>query len=171
ARLAGDFYSAGAMVFGGGHVVLPLLQGLVGERLGEDAFLTGYAAAQAVPGPMFSLSAYLGALLVPTAPWLGALTATLAIFLPGFLLVLGLGDAWQRLATRPDLAGAVTGINAAVVFLVLAALYDPVFRSAVHGGLDLVMVGVGFLLLRSGRVPLVWLVVGMAGFGLVVEVV
>tara|TARA_A100001391_G_scaffold133055_1_gene92093 strand:+ start:10766 stop:11905 length:1140 start_codon:yes stop_codon:yes gene_type:complete len=170
ARLAGDFYSAGALVFGGGHVVLPLLQGLVGERLGEDAFLTGYAAAQAVPGPMFSLSAYLGALLVPAAPWLGALTATLAIFLPGFLLVLGLGDAWQRLATRPALAGAVTGINAAVVGLLLAALYDPVFRSAVHGGLDLVWVGVGVLLLRSGRVPLVWLVVGMAVLGLVVEV-
>ena len=171
ARLAGDFYSAGALVFGGGHVVLPLLQGLVGEHLNEDAFLTGYAAAQAVPGPMFSLSAYLGALLSPGAPWLGALTATLAIFLPGFLLVLGLGDAWQRLATRPALAGAVTGINAAVVGLLLAALYDPVFRSAVHGGLDLVMVGVGFLLLRWGRVPLVWLVAGMAVVGLVVELI
>ncbi|MBL7249988.1 chromate efflux transporter [Alcanivorax marinus] len=169
ARLAGDFYSAGALVFGGGHVVLPLLQGLVGERLPGDAFLTGYAAAQAVPGPMFSLAAYLGALLAPGAPWIGALTATLAIFLPGFLLVLGLGDAWQRLANRPALAGAVTGINAAVVGLLLAAFYDPVLRSAVHGGLDLVMVGVGFLLVRWGRVPLVWLVVGMAVLGLVVE--
>ena len=171
ARLARDFYSAGALVFGGGHVVLPLLQGLVGERLAGDTFLTGYAAAQAVPGPMFSLASYLGALLAPGAPWLGALTATLAIFLPGFLLVLGLGDAWQRLAARPGLAGAVTGINAAVVGLLLAALYDPVFRSAVHGGMDLVMVGVGFLLLRWGRVPLVWLVAGMAVVGLVVELV
>ncbi|MCC4308692.1 chromate efflux transporter [Alcanivorax marinus] len=171
AGLARDFYSAGALVFGGGHVVLPLLQGLVGERLTEDAFLTGYAAAQAVPGPMFSLAAYLGALLAPGPAWLGALTAALAIFLPGFLLVLGLADAWQRLAARPALAGAVAGLNAAVVGLLLAALYDPVFRSAVQGGVDLVMVGVGFLLLRWGRVPLVWLVVGMAGFGLVVELV
>ena len=169
--LARDFYSAGALVFGGGHVVLPLLQGLVGERLVGDTFLTGYAAAQAVPGPMFSLASYLGALLAPGAPWLGALTATLAIFLPGFLLVLGLGDAWQRLAARPPLAGAVAGINAAVVGLLLAALYDPVFRSAVHGGLDLAMVAVGFLLLRWGRVSLVWLVVGMAVVGLVVELV
>lgn len=169
--LARDFYSAGALVFGGGHVVLPLLQGLVGERLTEDAFLTGYAAAQAVPGPMFSLAAYLGALLAPGSAWLAALTATLAIFLPGFLLVLGLADAWQRLAARPALAGAVAGLNAAVVGLLLAALYDPVFRSAVQGGVDLVMVGVGFLLLWWGRVPLVWLVVGMAGFGLVVELV
>ncbi|MBM7333662.1 MAG: chromate efflux transporter [Alcanivorax sp.] len=171
AGLARDFYSAGALVFGGGHVVLPLLQGLVGERLTEDAFITGYAAAQAVPGPMFSLAAYLGALLAPGPAWLGALTATLAIFLPGFLLVLGLADAWQRLAARPALAGAVAGLNAAVVGLLLAALYDPVFRSAVQGGVDLVMVGVGFLLLRWGRVPLVCLVVGMAGFGLVVELV
>lgn len=161
-RLARDFYSAGALVFGGGHVVLPLLQGLVGERLAGDTFLTGYAAAQAVPGPMFSLASYLGALLAPGAPWLGALTATLAIFLPGFLLVLGLADAWQRLAARPALAGAVTGLNAAVVGLLLAALYDPVFRAAVHGGLDLVMVGVGFWLMRWRRVPLLWLVIGMA---------
>ncbi|MCU5781524.1 chromate transporter [Alcanivorax balearicus MACL04] len=160
-----DFYSAGALVFGGGHVVLPLLQGFVGDRVGTDAFLTGYAAAQAVPGPMFSLAAYLGALLMPAAPWSGAALATVAIFLPGFLLVWALADAWRGLASRPAMAGSVAGINAAVVGLLLAALYDPVFRSAVAGGGDLAMVVMGFLLLRSGKVPLLWLVVGMALLG------
>ncbi len=160
-----DFYSAGALVFGGGHVVLPLLQGFVGDRVGTDAFLTGYAAAQAVPGPMFSLAAYLGALLMPAAPWSGAALATVAIFLPGFLLVWALADAWRGLAGRPAMAGAIAGVNAVVVGLLLAALYDPVFRSAVAGGGDLAMVVMGFLLLRSGKVPLLWLVVGMALLG------
>ena len=162
-----DFFAAGALVFGGGHVVLPLLQELVGSQLTPDQFLTGYAAAQAVPGPMFSLAAYLGATLLPASPWLGALTATLAIFLPGFLLVLGMIEAWQWLASRPALAGAVAGINAAVVGLLLAALYQPVFLSAVHGLLDWLVVLAGFMLLRSGKVPLWGMVLGSAGLGVV----
>lgn len=164
-----DFYSAGALVFGGGHVVLPLLQGFVGDRIGTDAFLTGYAAAQAVPGPMFSLAAYLGALLMPTAPWSGAALATVAIFLPGFLLVWALADAWRGLASRPAMAGAIAGVNAAVVGLLLAALYDPVFRSAVAGGGDLAMVVMGVVLLRSGKVPLLALVLLMVGAGVVIS--
>ena len=162
-----DFYAAGSLVFGGGHVVLPLLQELVGGKLSPDQFLTGYAAAQAVPGPMFSLAAYLGAVLLPSSPWLGALTATLAIFLPGFLLVLGVMEGWQWLSSRPALAGAVSGINAAVVGLLLAALYQPVFVSAVHGFWDLLVVAGGFWLLRSGKVPLWGMVLGMAGLGVV----
>ncbi|SOC00684.1 chromate transporter [Alloalcanivorax xenomutans] len=164
-----DFYSAGALVFGGGHVVLPLLQGFVGDRIGTDAFLTGYAAAQAVPGPMFSLAAYLGALLMPAAPWSGAALATVAIFLPGFLLVWALADAWRGLASRPAMAGAIAGVNAAVVGLLLAALYDPVFRSAVAGGGDLAMVVMGVVLLRSGKVPLLALVLLMVGAGVVIS--
>ncbi len=162
-----EFYAAGSLVFGGGHVVLPLLQELVGGKLSPDQFLTGYAAAQAVPGPMFSLAAYLGAVLLPSSPWLGALTATLAIFLPGFLLVLGVMEGWQWLSSRPALAGAVSGINAAVVGLLLAALYQPVFVSAVHGFWDLLVVLAGFALLRSGKVPLWGMVLGMAGLGVV----
>ncbi|MCK0155504.1 chromate efflux transporter [Alcanivorax sp. S6407] len=162
-----DFYAAGSLVFGGGHVVLPLLQELVGGKLSPDQFLTGYAAAQAVPGPMFSLAAYLGAVLLPSSPWLGAMTATLAIFLPGFLLVLGVMEGWQWLSSRPALAGAVAGINAAVVGLLLAALYQPVFVSAVHGFWDLLVVAGGFWLLRSGKLPLWGMVLGMAGLGVV----
>ena len=167
--LARDFYSAGALVFGGGHVVLPLLEGFVGDAMSQDQFLTGYATAQAVPGPMFSLAAYLGAQLVPASPWLGAGVATLAIFLPGFLLVLALSDAWRALAARPAMAGAVAGINAAVVGLLLAALYQPVFLSAVAGPRDLALVVLGFLALRSGRVPLLALVVAMAALGLILH--
>jgi chromate transporter len=167
--LARDFYSAGALVFGGGHVVLPLLEGFVGGAISQDQFLTGYATAQAVPGPMFSLAAYLGAQLAPATPWMGAGVATLAIFLPGFLLVLALSDAWRALAARPAMAGAVAGINAAVVGLLLAALYQPVFLSAVAGPRDLALVVLGFLALRSGRVPLLALVVAMAALGLVVH--
>jgi chromate transporter len=169
AGLARDFYSAGALVFGGGHVVLPLLEGFVGGAISQDLFLTGYATAQAVPGPMFSLAAYLGAQLAPATPWLGAGVATLAIFLPGFLLVLALGDAWRALAARPAMVGAVAGINAAVVGLLLAALYQPVFLSAVAGPRDLALVVLGFLALRSGRVPLLALVVAMAALGLMLH--
>ncbi|MZR62291.1 chromate efflux transporter [Alcanivorax sp. DP30] len=165
-----DFFAAGALVFGGGHVVLPLLQELVGPQMNPDKFLTGYAAAQAVPGPMFSLAAYLGAVLLPASPWLGALMATLGIFLPGFLLVLGLLEGWQWLSSRPALAGAVAGINAAVVGLLLAALYQPVFVSAVNGFWDLMVVAAGFALLRSGKVPLWGMVLGMASFGVVAVV-
>ena len=167
--LARDFYSAGALVFGGGHVVLPLLEGFVGGAISQDQFLTGYATAQAVPGPMFSLAAYLGAQLAPATPWMGAGVATLAIFLPGFLLVLALSDAGRALAARPAMAGAVAGINAAVVGLLLAALYQPVFLSAVAGPRDLALVVLGFLALRSGRVPLLALVVAMAALGLVIH--
>jgi len=167
--LARDFYSAGALVFGGGHVVLPLLEGFIGGGISQDSFLTGYATAQAVPGPMFSLAAYLGAQLAPASPWLGAGVATLAIFLPGFLLVLAFGDVWRTLAMRPAMAGAVAGINAAVVGLLLAALYQPVFLSAVAGPRDLALVVLGFLALRSGRVPLLALVVAMAALGLMLH--
>ncbi|MED5389973.1 MAG: chromate efflux transporter [Pseudomonadota bacterium] len=160
-----DFFAAGSLVFGGGHVVLPLLQELVGPQMSPDQFLTGYAAAQAVPGPMFSLASYLGAVLLPASPWWGALVATLGIFLPGFLLVLGLMEGWQWLSSRPALAGAVAGINAAVVGLLLAALYQPVFVSAVHGVWDLLVVVAGFALLRSGKVPLWGMVLGTAGLG------
>ncbi|MEZ9057763.1 chromate efflux transporter [Vibrio pelagius] len=154
----GIFYQAGSLVFGGGHVVLPLLQNGIGDQLSQDAFLTGYAAAQAVPGPMFTLATYLGYVLLPSAPIVGALLATIAVFLPGFLLLLGVLKNWQALASKPKVAGALTGVNAAVVGLLLAALYQPIFSSAVNSGLDFALIVAGVWLLKSIKMPIVGLV-------------
>lgn len=153
-QLAADFYRAGSLVFGGGHVVLPLLQESVGHALNQQQFLTGYGLAQLVPGPMFTLATYLGAQLLPTTPLAGALLATLALFLPGFLLLWALGPCWQSWLASPRLAGAVTGINAAVVGLLLAALYQPVWLSAVLAPTDLALAALGFYLLRVQKLPI-----------------
>ncbi|AXV22567.1 chorismate-binding protein [Aeromonas veronii] len=152
-QLAADFYRAGSLVFGGGHVVLPLLQESVGHTLNEQQFLTGYSLAQLVPGPMFTLATYLGAQLQPEMPLLGALSATLALFAPGFLLLWAVGPCWQQWLARPRLAGAVTGINAAVVGLLLAALYQPVWQSAVLAPTDLALAAIGFYLQRVLKLP------------------
>ncbi|MGR6746492.1 chromate efflux transporter [Aeromonas veronii] len=152
-QLVADFYRAGSLVFGGGHVVLPLLQESVGHTLNEQQFLTGYSLAQLVPGPMFTLATYLGAQLQPEMPMIGALSATLALFAPGFLLLWAVGPCWQQWLARPRLAGAVTGINAAVVGLLLAALYQPVWQSAVLVPRDLALAAIGFYLLRVLKLP------------------
>ncbi|HHQ4483404.1 TPA: chromate efflux transporter [Aeromonas veronii] len=152
-QLVADFYRAGSLVFGGGHVVLPLLQESVGHTLKEQQFLTGYSLAQLVPGPMFTLATYLGAQLQPETPLLGALSATLALFAPGFLLLWAVGPCWQQWLARPRLAGAVTGINAAVVGLLLAALYQPVWQSAVLAPTDLALAAIGFYLQRVLKLP------------------
>lgn len=156
--LFSDFFQAGSLVFGGGHVVLPLLQNIVGDQVSTDSFLTGYAAAQAVPGPMFTFATFLGYELWSEQPVLGAIIATVAIFLPGFLLVLGVFNHWQVLAKKPALSGAIIGINAAVVGLLISALYDPVFTSAVNSGLDMALVLIGFALLKVAKLPIVGLV-------------
>ncbi|ATY83336.1 chorismate-binding protein [Aeromonas veronii] len=152
-QLVADFYRAGSLVFGGGHVVLPLLQESVGHTLNAQQFLTGYSLAQLVPGPMFTLATYLGAQLQPEMPMIGALLATLALFAPGFLLLWAVGPCWQQWLARPRLAGAVTGINAAVVGLLLAALYQPVWQSAVLAPTDLALAAIGFYLLRVLKLP------------------
>ncbi|MGY3923729.1 chromate efflux transporter [Aeromonas jandaei] len=152
-QLVADFYRAGALVFGGGHVVLPLLAESVGHTLSEQQFLTGYSLAQLVPGPMFTLATYLGAQLLPGTPLLGALAATLALFAPGFLLLWAVGPCWQQWLARPRLAGAVAGINAAVVGLLLAALYQPVWQSAVLAPRDLALAAIGLYLLRVVKLP------------------
>ncbi|MFB2799005.1 chromate efflux transporter [Aeromonas veronii] len=152
-QLVADFYRAGSLVFGGGHVVLPLLQESVGHTLNEQQFLTGYSLAQLVPGPMFTLATYLGAQLQPEMPLLGALLATLALFAPGFLLLWAVGPCWQQWLAQPRLAGAVTGINTAVVGLLLAALYQPVWQSAVLVPTDLALAAIGFYLLRVLKLP------------------
>ncbi|EKF9175421.1 chromate efflux transporter [Vibrio cholerae] len=165
-ELFGHFFQAGSLVFGGGHVVLPLLQNALGDSLSTDQFLTGYAAAQAVPGPMFTLATYLGYVLTPDMPVVGALIATLAVFLPGFLLLLGVLKNWSALAQRPKVAGAMQGVNACVVGLLLAALYQPVWSSTVHAPLDWAALLVGFFLFKVLRLPLI----GMVGSALLLGV-
>ncbi|MEZ5645504.1 MAG: chromate efflux transporter [Burkholderiaceae bacterium] len=155
------FYRAGALVFGGGHVVLPLLQASVVPPgwVSEDAFLAGYGAAQAVPGPLFTFAAFLGASL-QQAPsgWTGGVLALLAIFAPAFLLVVGALPFWASLRARPRVRSALMGINAAVAGLLLAALWDPVITGAVRGIGDLALAALALLALMRWQWP-PWVVV------------
>ena len=153
--LAQVFYRAGALVFGGGHVVLPLLRAALVPTgwLSDDAFLGGYGLAQAVPGPLFTVSAYLGASAVPSAPAAGALIALIAIFLPGLLLAVAGSSLWTALAQRTRLRAGITGINAAVVGILAAALYNPVWTSAVRAPADIAVAAGALLLLATQRVP------------------
>ncbi|AGT31995.1 ChrA protein [Geobacillus genomosp. 3] len=155
--LADSFYRAGALVFGGGHVVLPLLEAEVVPQgwVAADQFLAGYSAAQAVPGPLFTFAAYIG---MASFGWKGALVATMAIFLPSFLLVLGAFPFWHWLRHHPRFQAALAGINAAVVGILLAALYDPIWMKAVKGPADLAFVLGAFLLLSIWKWP-AWAVV------------
>jgi chromate transporter len=150
------FYRTGALVFGGGHVVLPLLQAQVVPPgwISDQLFLAGYGAAQAVPGPLFSFAAYLGATMTP-APhgWPGAALCLLAIFLPSFLLVFGVTPFWHTLRHRMDVRRALQGVNAAVVGVLFAALCHPVFTSAIHGAADFAIALLGLLLLARTRTP------------------
>ena len=133
-RLFDVFYRAGSLVFGGGHVVLPLLQAAVVPPgwVGNDAFLAGYGAAQAVPGPLFTFSAYLGTVMAPPPNgWAGAILCLVAMFLPAFLLVIGPLPFWDDLRRRTWAQAMLRGVNAAVVGLLLAALYRPVWTSAI----------------------------------------
>ena len=158
------FYQAGALVFGGGHVVLPLLQaGVVpGGLVSNDVFLAGYGAAQAVPGPLFTFAAFLGAVMPsPFGGWLGGLTLLLAIFLPASLLVVGALPFWESLRQRDGVQRAMAGVNAAVVGVLVAALYDPVWTSAIHSTADFGLALAAFGLLVYGRVSPV-LVVALA---------
>ncbi|WP_372871427.1 chromate efflux transporter [Shewanella sp.] len=158
-------FQAGSLVFGGGHVVLPLLEGHFSELMSPDRFLTGYAAAQAIPGPMFTLATFLGTDATLGDPVLGALIATLAIFLPGFLLLLAFLPAWEGLSQRPRIAGAVAGVNAAVVGLLLSALYQPIWLSAVAEPTDMALVVAGFTALKVLRLPILTLVASFALVG------
>lgn len=149
------FYRAGALVFGGGHVVLPLLQAQVVPPgwIGNDAFLAGYAAAQVVPGPLFTFAAFLGATIPLPGGVVGALVALLGIFTPAFLLVLGALPFWQGVLQRPALRAAVAGVNAGVVGVLLAALVTPVASSALGSIADIVLALAALAALATGRVP------------------
>lgn len=151
-----DVYRSGALVFGGGHVVLPLLQSALVDPgwISLQDFLAGYGAAQAVPGPLFTVAAYLGvALDIPPGGWVAGTALLLAIFTPGALLVLGALPFWDTLRTQPSARRALSGVNAAVVGLLAAALADPVWTGAIHTGADLALAVAAFVLLVIGRAP------------------
>jgi len=160
-RLVDAFYRAGALVFGGGHVVLPLLQAEVVPPgwVSQEAFLAGYGAAQAVPGPLFTFAAFLGAAMnVAPSGWWGGLLCLAAIFAPSFLLVLGALPFWKLLRHDTRARKALFGINAAVVGLLLAALYTPVWTSAIHAPRDFGLALLALVALMFWKLP-PWLVV------------
>ena len=150
-------------MFGGGHVVLPLLQAEVVPPgwVSNDAFLAGYGAAQAVPGPLFTFAAYLGAVI---GGWKAAVVCLVAIFLPSFLLVIGILPFWEGLRRRPMAQAVLRGVNAAVVGLLLAAFYNPVWTSGITGKADFGLAAIAFLLLFLWRTP-PWLVVIVCAAG------
>ncbi len=156
-RLFDKFFRAGALVFGGGHVVLPLLQSEVVAPgwVSNDAFLAGYGAAQAVPGPLFTFAAYLGAVIGGAGI---AVLCLVAIFLPSFLLVIGALPFWQELRRRPLAQALLRGVNASVVGLLLAAFYDPVWTSGILSKGDFALAAANFALLYLWKAP-PWLVV------------
>lgn len=164
--IADAFYRSGALVFGGGHVVLPLLEAEVVQSgwITADAFLTGYGAAQAVPGPLFTFAAYLGALLPGINGLAGALLALLAIFVPGFLLLVGILPFWNRFRQWGSAQALMRGANAAVVGILGAALYQPVWTSAIIGPYEFALALTGFLLLTVWKLP-AWAVVLVIAFG------
>lgn len=162
------FYRSGSLVFGGGHVVLPLLQAEVVPTgwVSNDVFLAGYGAAQAMPGPLFTFAAFLGASM-SQAPsgWLGGLLCLLAIFAPSFLLVLGALPFWESLRRSPRTQAALAGVNAAVVGLLLAALYQPVWTSAIFSARDFGLALVGLVALMVWKLPPWLVVVGSGALG------
>lgn len=162
-----SFYRAGSLVFGGGHVVLPLLEREMVPLgwISKEDFLAGYGAAQAIPGPMFTFASYVGTMAGGLA---GAVTATIAIFLPAFLLIIGALPFWNALRAHPRMQGALTGMNAAVVGILLAALYDPIWTTAVLSPVDFAVVAVLFGMLVFWKVPAWYVVVAGASMGAII---
>jgi chromate transporter len=157
------FYRAGALVFGGGHVVLPILEAELVPKgfIAHDVFLAGYGAAQAVPGPLFSFSAYVGWLSGPGGV-AGAAICLVAMFAPSFLLVPGVLPFWARLSHIASVRAALMGVNAVVVGILAAALYTPVVTSAIHSPVDIVLALAAFAALVWSRLP-VWVIVIACG--------
>jgi len=158
-----SFYRSGSLVFGGGHVVLPLLERefVPTGWLTEEAFLAGYGAAQAVPGPLFTFAAYLGAVI---NGWKGGILATVAIFLPAFLLILGTLPFWDSLRRNPKIKGALMGVNAAVVGILIAAFYHPIWTSSIIAPIDFAFASILFSMLVYWKLP-PWIIVVTGAIG------
>jgi chromate transporter len=152
-----SFYRSGSLVFGGGHVVLPLLERefVPNGWLSKEEFLSGYGAAQAVPGPLFTFAAYIGAVI---NGWKGGILATVAIFLPAFLLVLGALPFWNMLRQNPKIKGALMGVNAAVVGILIAAFYQPIWTSSILAPIDFAFAAILFSMLVYWKLP-PWIIV------------
>lgn len=152
-----SFYRSGSLVFGGGHVVLPLLERefVPTGWLSEEQFLAGYGAAQAVPGPLFTFAAYIGAVI---NGWQGGILATVAIFLPAFLLIFGTLPFWDQLRSNKKVKGALMGVNAAVVGILIAAFYHPIWTSTIHTVVDFTFVAILFSMLVFWKLP-PWVIV------------
>jgi chromate transporter len=165
--LVDRFYRTGSLVFGGGHVVLPLLQAATVSPgwVSKDLFLAGYGAAQAVPGPLFSFAAYLGAVMKQEpSGWIGGIICLAAIYLPSFLLILGILPFWENLRRVKAVRSALMGINAAVVGILVAVFYDTVWTNGIHSTRDFILGLVAFGLLSLWKVP-PWLVVLVTAIG------
>ncbi|MDT3765877.1 chromate transporter [Priestia filamentosa] len=158
-----SFYRSGSLVFGGGHVVLPLLERefVPTGWLSKEAFLAGYGAAQAVPGPLFTFAAYLGTVM---NGWQGGLLATFAIFLPAFLLILGTLPFWDSLRRNPKIKGALMGVNAAVVGILIAAFYEPIWTSSILAPIDFAFAAILFSMLVHWKLP-PWVIVITGAIG------
>ena len=158
-----SFYRSGSLVFGGGHVVLPLLEQefVPTGWLSEESFLAGYGATQAVPGPLFTFAAYLGAVM---KGWQGGLIATIAVFLPAFLLILGALPFWDSLRNNPNIKGAIMGVNAAVVGILISALYNPIWTSSILTPIDFALASILFSMLVYWKLP-PWIVVLTGAIG------
>ncbi|MCV2401671.1 chromate efflux transporter [Marinomonas sp. C2222] len=169
AGMFADFYKAGALVFGGGHVVLPMLSAFVSDTASSSDLLLGYAAAQAVPGPMFTMASFLGAAATPegSSIWLWALVGTLAVFLPGLMLMLCAQSAWQKLANYPRFRSAINSLNAAVVGILIAALYSPIATSSLFSVFDVLIVLAGFAWLKYKRPSIFLLILAYIVIGVV----
>ena len=158
-----SFYRSGSLVFGGGHVVLPLLEQefVPTGWITEEAFLAGYGATQAVPGPLFTFAAYLGTVM---KGWLGGLVATIAIFLPAFLLILGALPFWDQLRSNPKIKGAIMGANAAVIGILISALYQPIWTSSILSPMDFGLAAILFSMLSYWKLP-PWIIVITGAIG------
>ncbi|KQL19660.1 chromate transporter [Cytobacillus solani] len=158
-----SFYRSGSLVFGGGHVVLPLLERefVLTGWISEESFLAGYGAAQAVPGPLFTFAAYLGAVM---NGWKGGIVATIGIFLPAFLLILGALPFWEMVRQNPKIKGALMGVNAAVVGILIAALYHPIWTTSILSPIDFVFAAILFSLLVFWKLP-PWVIVAAGALG------
>ena len=158
-----SFYRSGALVFGGGHVVLPLLEREVVPSgwVSKETFLAGYGATQAVPGPLFTFAAYLGAVM---NGWQGGLLATIAIFLPAFLLILGTLPFWDTLRRNTKIKGALMGVNAAVVGILISAFYQPIWSSSILAPTDFALASLLFSMLVFWKLP-PWIIVVTGAIG------
>lgn len=161
------FYEAGSLVFGGGHVVLPLLEQNLGDMITKESFLLGYSLAQAVPGPMFTIATYLGADILKTSPFIGSLIATLAIFLPGFLLIISFWDSFESYINKDKILNAIAGVNAVVVGLLSAVLLTTVIPNGIYSFIDTLLVLVGLFILRNFKIPILYIIASFIIIGVI----